>query len=150
MNTEIIIPALVLNDYPDAHYATWVKEGKKLLETRMKTFTYSGDLVICCGNKSVTKNAGKAICLVNFGKGREMVDEDAGAACIGNAPGRIIYPLTNLRYFSYNFVFTDYAVQKNYQGIFSVRIPPFVKIFSAEQHSDLKAQECDATEGDKS
>lgn len=126
------IAALVLNDYPGKHYATWVKEGIKTLETRGKLFSYTGDLVICCGNKSVTPNAGKALCIVHFGKGRPMEDDDAVAACIENAPGRFAYPLTDLRHFSYDFKFTDYAVKKNYQGIFSVTIPDFVQIKPAQ------------------
>jgi hypothetical protein len=127
-NEERIYAALVLNDYPDKHYATWVKEGIKTIETRSRLFTFTGDLVICCGKKSVTPNAEKALCLVYFHKGRPMTDDDAAAACIENAPGRVAFPLTDLRHFSYDFKFTDYAVQKNYQGIFSVRIPEFVEI----------------------
>lgn len=126
----MIIPALVLNDYPEKHYATWVKERRKLLETRMRKFTYVGDLVICCGAKSVTGNAGKALCIVHFGEGRPMEDSDEKDACIENAVGRIVFPLTNLRHFSYDFKFTDYAVKKNYQGIFSVSIPDFVTIIN--------------------
>lgn len=125
---ERVIPAIVLNDYPGKHYATWVKEAKKLIETRSRSFTYTGDIVICCGKKSVTKNAGKALCIVRLGKARKMQDEDAEKACIGNAADRIAYDLTDLRHFDYEFNFTDYAVKKNYQGIFSVRIPPFVNI----------------------
>lgn len=132
--SEIIIPAIVLNDYPEKHYATWVKEGKKLIETRSRAFTYTGDIVICCGNKSVTKNAGKALCIVHLGKARKMTDEDAEKACIENAPDRIAYDLTDLRHFDYEFKFTDYAVQKNYQGIFSVKIPPFVNIITHNQN----------------
>ena len=124
------IAALVLNDYPGKHYATGVKEGKKLIETRGKYFTYTGDIVICCGAKSVTGNAGKALCIVHLGKARPMQDEDAEKACIENAPDRVAYDLTNLRHFDYDFKFTDYAVKKNYQGIFSVTVPDFVKIIS--------------------
>lgn len=119
-----IVRALVLNE----PYASKVMQGIKTLETRMKKFSYTGDLVICMGNENDSECAGKAICMVHFGEGRPMKDEDAEAACIENAPGRIAYPLTDLRHFSYNFKFTDYAVMKNYQGIFSVRIPDFVTI----------------------
>ena len=125
------IAAIVLNDYPGKHYATWVKEGKKIIETRGKSFTYTGDIVICCGAKSVTQNAGRALCIVHLGKARPMKDEDAEGACIENAPGRIAYDLTNLRHFSCDFTFTKYAVKKNYQGIFSVRIPDSVTIIPA-------------------
>ena len=124
-----VIPALVLNDYPGAHYATMVKDGIKTLETRMRMFTYTGDLLICCGGKSVTNNAGKALCVVHFGKGRPMTDEDVNAACIENAPKRIVYPLTNLRHLNIDFEFSKHAVKKNFQGIFSVRIPAYVLIF---------------------
>ncbi len=122
------IAAIVLNDYPGKHYASWVAEGLKTIETRSRLFNFTGDMVICCGAKSVTENAGNALCIVHFEKGRPMLDSDAEAACIENAPGRIAYPLNNLRNLSYKFKFTDYAVKKNYQGIFSVRIPDFVKI----------------------
>jgi hypothetical protein len=122
------IAAIVLNDYPGNHYASWVMQGLKRIETRSRLFNFTGDILICCGAKSVTSAAGKALCIVHMDKGRPMVDEDAGAACIGNAPGRIAYPLTKLRTLSYNFKFTDYSVKKNYQGIFSVRIPDFVNV----------------------
>ncbi len=122
------LPAIVLNDYPGKHYATWVKEGKKIIETRGKSFTYTGDIVICCGAKSVTASKGRALCIVHLGKARPMEDEDAEGACIENAPGRIAYDLTNLRYFSRDFTFSKQAVKKNFQGIFSVKIPDDVTI----------------------
>lgn len=120
MTTDIA--ALVLNQ----PYASWVMDGIKTIETRMRLFAYTGDLLICMGKENDHPLAGKALCIVHFGKGRPMTDEDAEAACIENAPKRIAYPLTNLRHLSYNFRFTDYAVKKNYQGIFSIKIPPFV------------------------
>ena len=120
-----ILPAIVLNDYPDKHYATWVMQGIKKIETRSRRFNFSGDIVICCGNKSVTENAGKALCIVHFDKPRPMTDEDVEAACIENAIGRIAYDITNVREFDYKFKFTDYVVNKNFQGIFSVQIPDF-------------------------
>ncbi len=73
---SLVISAIVLNDYKDFHYATWVLEEKKTIETRGKTFLYSGDILICCGAKSVTKNAGNALCIVHLGKGRPMEDND--------------------------------------------------------------------------
>lgn len=122
------IPAIVLNDYPDKHYATWVEEGKKVIETRGRKFEFSGDILICCGAKSATKNAGLALCVVYMDRGRFMKDEDEAGACIENAPGRIAYPLSNRRLLSYKFKFTDYATKKNYQGIFEVDMPDFVKL----------------------
>lgn len=130
----MILPAIVLNDYEGAHYATWVEEGVKTIETRMRTFSFTGDILICCGAKSVTPNARKALCIVHMGAGRPMEDKDVKAACIENAPGRIAYDLTNRRLLSYKFKFTDYGVKKkqNFQGIFYVRIPDFVKILTPE------------------
>ena len=65
---ERVYKALILNDYEEAHYATMVKDGIKLIETRMKRlFAFRGDIVICCGaGKSVTSNAGKALCIVEI------------------------------------------------------------------------------------
>lgn len=119
--------AIILNE----PYADLVKEGIKTIETRMRNMSkLKGDIIICCdkGKSKDSVNAGKAICLVNSEGARVMVDTDATAACIGNVPGRYAYPLTDLRHFSYNFNFTDYAVTKNWQGIFQIRIPDYVKI----------------------
>lgn len=132
----IEVRALVLNE----PYATYVMEGIKTLETRMKMFSFTGDLVICMGKENNSPNAGKAIALVHFGRGRPMTDDDSDAACIENAPGRIAYPLADQRHFSYNFKFTDYAVKKNYQGLFSVRIPDFVKIIPAKTKTSTICQ----------
>lgn len=122
----LILPALVLNQ----PYAMYVKEGKKIIETRMRRFHHwkGGDIVFCMGKNNDHELAGKAICVVNMATWRIMKDEDAEGACIENVPGRYAYDLSDLRQLSYNFNTTDYAVQKNYQGIFTVRIPDFVKI----------------------
>lgn len=121
--------AIVLNDYGGKeNYATFVHDGLKTLETRMKMFNFKGDTIICCGNKSVTKYAGLAICIVHFGKGRPMTDEDAKAAMIHNSPGRIVYPLTNLRHFSKKFMFSKRKVSGSFQGIFQITIPDGIEI----------------------
>lgn len=66
--------ALILLDEPAGrHFATWVEQRLKTLETRMKLFSYTGDLVICCSSGSMTKNAGRALCLVHFGQGVPML-----------------------------------------------------------------------------
>lgn len=57
MNDQRIYNCLILNDYYQRYYATWVAQGKKTIETRMKAFKYRGELIICCGNKSVTQKA---------------------------------------------------------------------------------------------
>jgi len=125
--------AIILNE----PYANYVKQGKKIIETRMRRLSkLYGDIVICCdkGKSKGWKNYGKAICIVNVMGARPMEDRDAEAACIENAPGRYAYPLQNLRHFSYDFNFTDYVVLEpgkknaNWQGVFKIRIPDFVEI----------------------
>lgn len=129
--------AIVLNE----PYAGYVKEGKKTIETRMRNLSkLVGDIIICCdkGKSKDSPNAGKAICIVNSEGGRPMKDEDAEAACIQNIPGRIAYPLKDLRHFSYEFNFIDYAVTKNWQGIFQLQIPDFVEIIPADPSKEIK------------
>lgn len=136
----MILPAIILNE----PYADYVKIGKKIIETRMRLFTFSGDIVICCdkGKSKGSKNAGNCLCVVYWTAGRPMIDEDAEGACIENVPGRYAFPLSNRRLFSYDFKFTDYAIgqdgrKPNWQGIFSVRIPDFVTILPVEETSDV-------------
>jgi ASC-1-like (ASCH) protein len=121
-----IYNAIVLNE----PYAEFVKQKIKTIETRMKKSIPVGDIIICCdGNKSKnSKNAGKAICIVHVDERREMTKEDELDACIEYVPKRIAFPLSNWRYFSYDFKFTDYKVGGSYQSIFQVKIPDFVQI----------------------
>jgi hypothetical protein len=123
-----IYNAIVLNE----PYAGWVKGRIKIIETRMKKSIPVGDIIICCdGNKSKdSKNAGNALCIVHVDESREMTKEDEAAACIEYVPKRIAFPLSNWRYFSYDFKFTDYKVRGSYQSIFQVKIPDFVTIKS--------------------
>lgn len=125
MTDDRIYPAIVLNDYAYAKYAQWVKEGKKIIETREgRMFDFTGDIIICCGkSKSVGTNAGKAICIVNIWKVRPMKKEDEVAACIEWRGDRIAYLLKDWRYFNEDFMFSKYAIQKNFQGIFSIQLP---------------------------
>lgn len=123
-----IYNAIVLNDYPEAYYASMVEDRVKTIETRMQKFKYLGDIVICCGNKSVTKNAGKALCIVEIWKRRPMRDSDVEKACIENVPGRQAYLLRNWRYFSKKFKFSKFRVSGAYQSIFQIRIPSYVEI----------------------
>lgn len=120
--------AIILNDYIGLNYATWVNEKKKTIETRMKLFNYSGDIVICCGNKSTTRDKGKALCLIHFGKGRVMKKEDEANACIECVPGRIAYDLTNRRDFNRRFTFSKQKVAGSFQGIFEIELPADVRV----------------------
>jgi hypothetical protein len=131
MITDRIFNAIVLNDYIGAHYATQVELGIKTIETRMRKFKYTGDIVICCGGNSVTGNKAKALCLVHLGEGRPMTDGDIHAACIGNAPGRIAYHMTNRRLFSRKFTFSKRKVSGTFQGIFQISIPEDIQIYPA-------------------
>lgn len=121
-----IYKAIILNE----PYAGWVKEGKKLIETRMKAFKHRGDIIICCdkGKSKDSLNAGKALCIVNIWKVRPMVDSDAEAACIERVPGRISYLLKDWRHFSYAFDFVPYAKTRNWQGIFDLELPEDVLV----------------------
>ena len=94
----------------------------------MKAFKFRGDLIICCGNKSVTANAGKALCLVELFVVRDMFDADVEAACIENAPGRKAHLLKNWRYFNRKFEFARRRVSGSFQSIFQIELPEDVKI----------------------
>lgn len=122
--------ALILNDYKDTPYAEWVRIKKKTIETRMnRLFKYRGDIVICCGKtNSVGPNAGFALCLVNIYDGGPMKKEDEEAACIEWHPKRKSLYLKDWRYFDRGFQFSQYAVTKNFQGIFTIAIPDEIKI----------------------
>lgn len=135
MRADRIYPALVVNDYPLNRYGTWIKEGKKCVETRMgRIFSYRGPLIICVGvSNSVGPNVGKAICIVDLWKGRDMTDADIDGACIGNDPARRAHLLRNWQYFSQDFHFARNAVKKNFQGIFAVKIPDGITLIPQPQ-----------------
>lgn len=123
-----IYPAIVLNDYPDKHYATWVQEQKKTIETRMISFKHRGPIIICCGNSSVTRNAGRALCIVDLYQVRPMTKEDEVMACIENAPGRMAHLLKDWLYFSKSWEFKHHKVSGSFQSIFKVRIPDGIQV----------------------
>lgn len=123
------IKALILLDEPGGtHYATLVEQQIKLLETRMCLFKYTGDLLICCSNGSMTRNKGKALCVVHFGHGRLMTTDDERIACIEWKEGRYCYPLTNHRKLSRKFEFKRHKIRGTFQSFFDVQIPDDVKI----------------------
>lgn len=87
--SALIYNGLVLNDYPNGlHYATFFEQGKKTIETRWKEFKYRGDLIICCGKTSLTRNAGLAVCLVEYYDCVDMHLEHEMAAAVEALPGR--------------------------------------------------------------
>ena len=120
------LPAIILNE----PYATKVMTGEKFIETRMRRFSFTGDILICCdkGKSKDSVNAGKALCVVYWNAGIPMTEEHEQGACIECVPGRYAFPLSNRRLLSYNFEISKYVVTKNFQGIFEVRIPDFVTI----------------------
>jgi hypothetical protein len=128
-----IFNAVVLLDEPGAnHYATMVEKKIKTIETRMRNILPEGEIIICCSNGSMTANKGKALCIVNVGKGRPMTTEDEKEACIESVPGRIAFPLTDWKYFSRKFEFSKRIVSGTFQGIFQIEVPEDVKIFDVE------------------
>lgn len=94
----------------------------------MKLFTYTGDLVICCSSGSMTRNSGKALCIVHFGNGVPMLPEHEDGAKIECAPGRYAYPLSNWRYFSRKFTFAKRKVGGTFQAFFDIEIPEDIEI----------------------
>ena len=128
----MILPALILNNYPGTPYADWVKHGNKTIETRMnRLFSHRGDIIICCGKtNSVGPNAGRALCIVDIYKGRPMANnaEEIKAACIGWDINRKSLLLRNWRHFNDDFIFMPFVVNKNFQGIFSINIPDYITI----------------------
>lgn len=126
---SLIYHALILNDYAVKPFAQWIKEQKKIIETRYRMFSYRGDLIICCGkSNSVGPNAGKALCLVDFYECRAMREEDEPAAMIEWQPNRKALLLRNWRYFSRDFEFAPQRVSGAFQSIFQIRLPDDVEI----------------------
>ena len=126
-----IYNAIVLLDEPGnhmRHFASMVENQVKTIETRMRNIVPMGDIVICCGSKSMTANRLKALCIVTASDGRPMKPHDELAACIECIEGRIAYDLSNWRYFSRKFEFAKYYVDGSFQSIFRIRIPDYVKI----------------------
>jgi hypothetical protein len=133
--SERIYSALVLNDYGvNKNYAQLVMDRIKSDETRYRRTAHRGDLVICCGQtNSITKNAGKALCIVNLYDCRPMQKEDEPTACIEYQPHRFVWRFSDWRYFTRCFEFRYYYVSGSYQGIFKIRIPDNIQILN-QQH----------------
>ena len=126
-----IYKALIMNDYPGAPYANWIKNGEKTIETRFRTFNYRGDIVICCGKtNSVGKNAGKALCIVELWKIRPMEKGDEKPAGVKFNPKLYCYLLKNWRHFSRDFEFSPQRISGAWQSLFNISIPNDVAIIS--------------------
>lgn len=126
-----IYKALIMNDYPGAPYAAWIKSGEKTIETRLRRFNYRGDIVICCGKtNSVGKNAGKALCIVQLWKIRPMKKVDEKAAGVKFNPKLHCYLLKNWRHFSRDFEFSPQRISGAWQSLFDICIPQDVEIIS--------------------
>ena len=124
-----IFKAIILNDYPGAPYAEWIKTGEKTIETRQKSFNYRGDIVICCGkSNSVGKNAGRALCIVELWKIRRMRKSDEEAAGVSFHSDTKCYLLRNWRHFSRDFEFSPQRISGAWQSIFEIRLPDDVEI----------------------
>ncbi|MES2567301.1 MAG: ASCH domain-containing protein [Bacteroidota bacterium] len=124
-----IYKALIMNDYEGAPYAEWIKTGHKTIETRTRAFSYRGDLVICCGKtNSVSENAGKALCIVELWKIRDLKKGDEEAAGVRYRPEIKAFLFRNWRHFSRDFEFSPQRVRGAWQSIFEISIPDDVKI----------------------
>jgi hypothetical protein len=128
-SSQRIYKALIMNDYEGAPYAEWIKTGETTIETRHRSFSYRGDIVICCGKtNSVGKNKGNALCIVELWKIREMKKEDEEAAGVSFRPGIKSFLLKNWRHFSRDFEFSPRRISGAWQSIFEIRIPEDVEI----------------------
>lgn len=123
-----IYNCLVLNDDIGEHWATRMEQGLKTIETRFKAFKYRGDLIICCGNKSMTRNKGLAVCITEFYETMPMTAEHEEKAMIAAVPGRVAHLTRNLRHFSRKFEFSKRRVSGSFQGIFQITLPDDVYI----------------------
>lgn len=131
--------ALIMIDYPGAPYAEWIKTGEKTIETRHRSFTYRGDIVICCGKtNSVGKNAGKALCIVELWKIRPMEKGDERASGVSYNPQIKSFLFRNWRHFSRDFEFSPQRVSGAWQSLFDITIPVDVEIIP---RTDIKAFE---------
>jgi hypothetical protein len=129
MQNKKIYKALIMNNYPGAPYADWIKSGEKTIETRHRSFSYRGDVVICCGKtNSVGDNAGKALCIVELWKIRPMQKGDEEAAGVSYDPTRRCFLLRNWRHFSRDFEFSPQRVSGAWQSLFDIVIPEDVEI----------------------
>ena len=125
------LKASILNDYPGAPYADWIKHGRKTIETRYRSFKYTGDLVICCGKtNSVGKNAGKALCIVELWKIRPMKKSDEKAAGVRYNPKLKSFLLRNWRHFSRDFGFSPQRIFGAWQSLIEITIPGDVEIIT--------------------
>ena len=121
--------ALIMNDYPGAPYADWIKTGEKTIETRYRSFNYRGDIVICCGKtNSVGKNAGKALCIVELWKIRPMQKGDEKASGVKYNPEIKSFLLRNWRHFTRDFEFSPQRISGAWQSLFDITIPDNVGI----------------------
>ena len=124
-----IYKALIMNDYPGAPYAEWIKKGTKTIETRYRKFNYQGDIIICCGKtNSVGENAGKALCLVELWKIRPMKKGDEKAAGVRFNPNLYCYLFRNWRHFSRDFEFSPQRISGAWQSLFDMALPNDVVI----------------------
>ena len=137
---EKIYNCLILNDYPQKHYATWMAEMRKTIETRTREFKYRGDLIICCGEKSVTKNAGLALCVVNYYDCLPMTEKHEKAAMIQIFPKAKAMLLKDWRYFNRKFSFSKRWVSGAFQGIFQITLPEDVYILPTKEQNERMAE----------
>lgn len=85
--------------------------------------------MICCGKtNSVGKNAGKALCIVELWKIRDMQNGDEKAAGVKCRPGIKSFLLRNWRHFNYDLESAPQRISGAWQSIFVITIPDVVEI----------------------
>lgn len=139
-----MLKGIILRDYADAPYATWVSEGVKTIETRKWATKHRGDLVICCSNGSESPNRGLVLCIVELYHIEPMIPEHELEACCRIYPNAKSWHIRNLRRFVKPFPTKGHIVGGSPQSIFEIEIPDdavaLYKETAKDHHHFIKPQ----------
>jgi len=92
------IKALSLSNGYAAPWASWIREGRKTIETRMWGTGYRGPVLICAAKRPNGPMAGCAVCIVDLLGCRWMRRSDEALALCDWELGRFAWVLANVRH----------------------------------------------------
>lgn len=98
-------------------WASLVATGKKTIETRKRTTTYRGDILICASSTVKTPPYGCALAIAELYDIEPMQTKHQKAACIDVYPGAYAWHLRNIRKLKNTFPV------KGMLGLFMIEIP---------------------------
>jgi len=78
-------------------WGSYIRSGRKTIETRFHRTHYRGDLLICATKKPEAPLSGHALCLVHLVDCRPMTPEDEEAAMVPCDPNRFAWVVEDLR-----------------------------------------------------